>query len=167
MNRGLQVAVLFALLAAPGTSLAGEIQRVSVVSDGSEVTGKGSMDHAVISADGRYVAWFWYDRALDTDGDGITEENDNCLDRPNGPAIPDSGGDSQLDTNGDGYGNYCDGDFNNDRKTNILDLGLFKKGFGGTDPDLDLNGDGQVNILDLGIFKQLFGNAPGPSGLAP
>ncbi|MBI5618454.1 MAG: thrombospondin type 3 repeat-containing protein [Gammaproteobacteria bacterium] len=98
---------------------------------------------------------------LDTDKDGVEDYRDNCT------LVPNPG---QLDSDGDGYGNACDGDFNNDGKTNSLNLGLFKKVFGtaGADsPDLeqagDLNGDGRVNSLDLGRFKQLFGKAPGPS----
>jgi len=31
---------------------------------------------------------------------------------------------SQLDTDGDGFGNLCDGDLNNDGNTNTLDLNL-------------------------------------------
>ena len=43
--------------------------------------------------------------STDTDGDGIADELDNCLNKSN-PA--------QIDTNSDGYGNACDADYNND-----------------------------------------------------
>lgn len=99
----------------------------------------------------------------DGDGDGVPDYADNCLKIPN----PD-----QLDSDGDGYGNICDGDLNNDNKTNSLDLGLFKRAFGPAstaNDDLkdaaDFNGDRRVNSLDLGTFKRLFGLPPGPSGL--
>lgn len=93
----------------------------------------------------------------DSDGDGVPDLSDNCIFVANA---------DQRDTNGDGFGNICDGDFNDDCRTNIADLAIFKGGFLGTDPDLDLNGIGGVNIADLSIFKGLFLGAPGPSGLA-
>lgn len=99
----------------------------------------------------------------DIDTDGVIDSNDNCRLTANL---------SQLDSDGDHFGNACDADLNNDCKTNSLDLGKFKSVYGtntGT-PALkaaaDFNGDGRVNSLDLGLFKKLFGKAPGPSGLA-
>jgi hypothetical protein len=94
----------------------------------------------------------------DTDGDGAVDTLDNCTLTANA---------DQRDTNGDGYGNRCDGDLNNDGMVNNLDLGLFKQRYGGTDPDADFNGDGAVNNLDLGLFKQMYGKPPGPSGIVP
>jgi hypothetical protein len=92
----------------------------------------------------------------DEDGDSIRDANDNCK------AVADA---NQRDTDGDGYGNFCDGDLNNDGIVNSLDLGLFKQRFLTTNADADLNGDGTVNSLDLGLFKGLFLKPPGPSGL--
>ncbi len=99
----------------------------------------------------------------DIDTDGVIDSNDNCRLTANL---------SQLDSDGDHFGNACDADLNNDCKTNSLDLGKFKSVYGtntGT-PALkaaaDFNGDSRVNSLDLGLFKKLFGKAPGPSGLA-
>ena len=43
----------------------------------------------------------------------------------------------------------CEGDLNNDGYVNALDLGLIKKYWGTSAPDVDLNGDGIVNVLDL------------------
>jgi len=100
----------------------------------------------------------------DSDEDGVRDVDDNCTLAPNGPAIPDAGGNIQLDTDGDGFGNLCDGDLNNDNRTNSLDLGLFKAIFFTDDADGDYNGDGFVNSLDLGLFKQMFGKPPGPAG---
>jgi hypothetical protein len=46
---------------------------------------------------------------LDSDGDGIDDDFDNCRFTPNGPLIPDpEGGASQQDDDGDGIGNACD-----------------------------------------------------------
>jgi hypothetical protein len=105
----------------------------------------------------------------DADLDGVPDSVDNCIDVPNGPFIPDSGGHGlpQWDTDGDGYGNMCDADFTQDGNVNGFDLGYFKSVFFSSDPDGDLNGDGSVNGFDLGIFKGLFFKPPGPSGLAP
>ena len=94
----------------------------------------------------------------DSDGDLITDDVDNCKFVSNA---------DQRDTDGDGYGNVCDGDFNNDGIVNFADLAILKSWFNSADPDADLNGDGVVNNIDLSIMKQMFGQAPGPSGLRP
>jgi len=104
--------------------------------------------------------------AADADSDGTADERDNCINIPNVPLATDPGGNAQLDTNGDGYGNACDADLNNDGVVNGLDVGPFTVEFGTTGPDADLNGDGTVNGLDVGPFVSGFGQAPGPSALA-
>ncbi|MEO1573497.1 MAG: hypothetical protein AAFU65_00895 [Pseudomonadota bacterium] len=96
--------------------------------------------------------------APDADGDGVADALDNCLTLANA---------DQRDTNGDGYGNLCDADLNNDNTTNVVDLGLFRQVFFTGDPDADFNGDGAVNVVDLGRMRQLFFLPPGPSGIAP
>ena len=48
---------------------------------------------------------------------------------------------SQLDSDGDGYGNRCDGDVSNTQGTN-----------------------GLVNTTDYSIFRALINKVPGPSG---
>ncbi len=103
----------------------------------------------------------------DTDADGIPDSADNCTEVANGPLLPDAGGNSQLDTDGDNYGNACDADLNNDLVINGLDVGPFIDQFGTVGPHADFNGDGVVNGLDVGPFVDMFGQAPGPSGLAP
>jgi hypothetical protein len=107
--------------------------------------------------------------AVDTDGDGVSDDVDNCIDAPNGPDAPDAGGNVQLYTNHDGYGNACDPDLNNDGIVNALDVGLFRADFNTVTPgsDADFNGDGAVNALDVGVFRALFNRTPGPSALAP
>jgi hypothetical protein len=95
---------------------------------------------------------------MDSDGDGLVDSQDNCTLIEN----PD-----QRDTDGDGYGNFCDADLDGNGFVNSLDLGLFKLVFFTADADGDLNGDNFVNSLDLGLFKQLFFQPPGPSGLVP
>jgi hypothetical protein len=96
-------------------------------------------------------------------------EADNCTERANGPLIPDAGGNVQLDTNGDGFGNVCDGDFNGDAMTDFVDLGMMKGTFfcsaaTCTDwEDEDMNGNQIVEFLDLGLLKSRFFLPPGPS----
>lgn len=94
--------------------------------------------------------------ATDTDGDGVTDDADNCTNIANAP---------QRDTDGDGIGNACDADLDNNCAINFVDLGILKSVFFGADANADLNGDGVVNFLDLGIMKAAFFGAPGPSGL--
>lgn len=84
----------------------------------------------------------------DTDHDDVYDDRDNC---------PTAANPDQRDSNGDGFGNFCDADLNNDRFVNLADLARFKAAFGTTNADADLTGDGRVNIADLARFKQLFG----------
>ena len=110
---------------------------------------------------------------VDSDSDGIVDLEDNCIDAPNGPLIPDAASNSQVDTDGDGYGNMCDGDLNNDGSTNTLDLNLYKlahrtsPGDTNYNADADFNGDVVINTLDLNIYKGLHRLPPGPSCCAP
>ncbi|MEM9056234.1 MAG: thrombospondin type 3 repeat-containing protein [Pseudomonadota bacterium] len=92
----------------------------------------------------------------DTDGDGILDSVDNCVLVANP---------SQFDADGDGYGNPCDTDTNNDCTTNFLDLSQFQMNIFTTNPLFDFNEDGFVNFLDLGIMQFFFFQRPGPSGL--
>lgn len=108
--------------------------------------------------------------APDADADGVPDPFDNCSLAPNGPLRPDTGGHSQRDTDGDGYGNVCDADLDNSGGiVNFSDLALFRAAFGRSDrPDADLNGSGGIiNFSDLAIFRGRFGTAPGPSGRVP
>ncbi|MEZ5565189.1 MAG: thrombospondin type 3 repeat-containing protein [Gammaproteobacteria bacterium] len=96
---------------------------------------------------------------VDTDGDGVAQIYDNCQ----GVANP-----TQLDTNGDGYGNRCDPDFNNNGIVDSQDGALLKAAFGSSNfPDRDINGNGIVDSQDGAILKSMFGKVPGPSALAP
>ncbi len=95
---------------------------------------------------------------VDTDGDGVADDSDNCTLVAN----PD-----QIDSNGDGFGSVCDTDLNNDGITNGLDVGILKMQFLTAGPDADFNGDGVVNGIDVEILKTFFLQPPGPSGVAP
>ncbi len=91
----------------------------------------------------------------DADGDGVLDSADNCVDVANA---------GQLDSDGDGFGNACDADLNNDCIVNVIDLGFLKSLFFSTFPEADFNGDGVVNAIDLGIMRTAFFGPPGPSG---
>lgn len=96
--------------------------------------------------------------AADTDNDGVVDIQDNCTLVANA---------NQRDTNGDGYGNRCDPDLNNNGLVNSLDEAMLRTRIGSADPDADLDGNGIVNAIDRGILRSYFGQPPGPSGVAP
>jgi len=98
-------------------------------------------------------------RESDRDGDGVPDSRDNCV------AVPNA---DQRDSDGDGFGDACDADANNDGIVNSLDLAMVKQAFGASGPSrADLNGDGRVNALDLAAVRTLFGTRPGPSAWHP
>ncbi len=90
---------------------------------------------------------------LDADADGIADALDNCSQVSN---------DEQRDSDGDGFGNLCDPDLNNDGVIDFQDLQLIKEVFFSDDADADLTGDGNVTFDDLAIMKMMFFGAPGP-----
>ena len=105
----------------------------------------------------------------DTDLDGVPDASDNCTVDPNGPL----GGacSAQEDADGDGFGNACDSDFNNNGATELADLGamLAAATSGSTDPNFDLNCNGAAELSDLGktLADATIGKVPGPSCCAP
>ncbi|MGI6655728.1 MAG: dockerin type I domain-containing protein [Desulfobulbus sp.] len=82
--------------------------------------------------------------APDSDGDGIPDGADNAYLTPNP---------GQEDTDGDGYGNAADADFNNDGVVNLLDANIFKTQWGIGDTLIDMNGDGIVDLQDANMFR--------------
>lgn len=98
---------------------------------------------------------------VDTDGDGTIDALDNCRLLANA---------NQADSNGDGFGNRCDADLNNNGATNAQDTGLYRQQLGQpsvapTYNAADINANGAVNAQDTGLVRQLLGSPPGPSGL--
>ncbi|NNF17758.1 MAG: hypothetical protein HKN70_13525 [Gammaproteobacteria bacterium] len=112
---------------------------------------------ADILADPNLVTTF-ISEVRDSDNDGIGDDVDNCTDVANA---------DQRDTDGDGFGNICDPDFNNDGVINFLDLGYLGSRFGSSDPDADLDGDGFVTFLDFAILRDMFYGVPGPAAVPP
>jgi len=97
---------------------------------------------------------------IDSDGDGTRDLLDNCIHVSNA---------EQEDTDGDGYGNICDGDLDNSGGVvNFGDLTLFQNAFGTVNADADFDSSGGVvNFADLTLFQALFGNPVGPKGELP
>ena len=108
----------------------------------------------------------------DSDGDGFQNNVDNCSEASNA---------SQTDTDNDGYGNACDGDFSQDGIVGGPDFATFATAFlagtegaTGYNRDVDCNDDGIVGGPDFACFASQFLNArtnattggPGPSGRA-
>ncbi len=91
----------------------------------------------------------------DGDADTIPDLLDNCSALAN-PA--------QRDTNGDGFGNACDPDLDDNGVVDFADLALLKQAFFAQgDLDEDFDGDGSVNFADLSIMKGFFFGPPGPA----
>ncbi len=127
---------------------------IDAVPDGGGKDQRGVIRPKGLSNDAGAYEW-----APDTDGDVLPDELDNCTLVANP---------TQLDANGDGYGNICDPDFNNNGIVDSQDGALLKAAFGsGAFPDRDLNGNGIVDSNDGARLKARFGQAPGPSGLRP
>jgi hypothetical protein len=92
----------------------------------------------------------------DTDSDGWDDVFDNCQTVPNA---------SQLDVDGDGCGNICDGDFNNDGVVDGPDFLDFRGGFlTGASGVTDHDGNGVTEGADFILFRgQFLVGVPGPS----
>jgi hypothetical protein len=110
------------------------------------------------SSSANYAAVAGFETISDSDADRILDTMDNCTQVENL---------NQRDTDGDGYGNICDPDLDNNLITNAADLAIFKPLFFTADPDADFDGSGVVNAADLAILKAMFFKPPGPSGIVP
>ncbi|MDH3588373.1 MAG: hypothetical protein OEQ74_03095 [Gammaproteobacteria bacterium] len=91
----------------------------------------------------------------DSDGDGVPDSADNCIEHANA---------SQTDTDGDGHGNRCDPDFDQSCSVVFADVNLIKAAFLAASPLHDLDGDGGItDFQDVDIVKEFFLIGPGPS----
>lgn len=126
-----------------------------ITADG-DFNGDGVDDVIIEARDEHAFLIFGRSSLTDVDGDGVIDTNDNCRVAANP---------GQRDTDGDGYGNVCDPDLNNDCVVNVIDLGQLRSVFFTADPGADFDGDATVNVTDLGIMRDAFFDAPGPSDL--
>ena len=100
----------------------------------------------------------------DSDGDTILDGFDNCTFVANS---------NQLDSDGDGYGNFCDADLDNTGTVTAYDFGLMRSVLGkpaSANPlaaAADLNGSGSVTADDFGLLRSAIGKSPGPSAASP
>jgi len=130
-----------------------------ISADGLTIVGTGSRNSSMPRE--AWVAVLDSPFGADSDGDGELDGVDNCT------LVPNPG---QCDSDGDGYGNHCDGDLSENGSTNAQDATLFRQQLGApsTAPRYnaaDLNCNGSVNAQDTTIFRGLLGSPPGPSAL--
>ncbi|HEX9798959.1 MAG TPA: hypothetical protein VGC00_02200 [Thermoanaerobaculia bacterium] len=103
------------------------------------------------------VASFRFTGCNDLDFDGVLDGEDNCTEVANP---------SQCDSNGDGYGNACDADLDDNGIVDRLDRELLRRALGTTgESDADLDCDSDVDQRDMAILRDALGQPPGPSGL--
>ena len=99
----------------------------------------------------------------DTDGDGVVDGLDNCIEVSNT---------AQIDTNGDLCGNRCDSDWDNNGGSGGTDFAIWAASFGQTapgppfNPDVDTDSNGGIGGSDIALMFRQFGGPPGPSGLS-
>jgi hypothetical protein len=90
--------------------------------------------------------------AADFDNDGVPDSLDNA---------PETANPGQEDTDGDGYGNICDADFDNNDQVDMQDYNTFRNAWGNSGSGLneDLNSDSNVDMLDYNIFRNKWNSA--------
>lgn len=102
----------------------------------------------------------------DQDGDGVSDRFDNCLTVPNPPK---PGQVRQTDTDLDGFGNACDGDYDQNGAVTTSDFTRFIAAFNGLRDDaelIDADDNGVVTTADFSLFVGQFQGQASASGLA-
>jgi hypothetical protein len=98
----------------------------------------------------------------DADGDGVQYSQDNCSEVANS---------SQIDSDGDGFGNACDADYDNDGLVTGSDYEAFGDAFGSVQggsayrAEMDADFDGAIWDADFLMLDSYMWLEPGPSGL--
>lgn len=136
---------------------------------GQSISSEG---YALITFNAEYAR----SKMVDSDADGVLDFADGCSSVANGAGplgLP------TADADQDGYGNACDGDFDDNFAVTSTDFGTFLGCFGvnptgtPTGPEMDplctesdMRFDTAITAIDFGRFLQQLGGPPGPSGLA-
>jgi hypothetical protein len=98
----------------------------------------------------------------DADGDSTADIFDTCVSVANA---------EQNDTDGDGFGDACDRDFDQNGACNIEDFTIFREDFiATTDRGIgtDMDGSSAVSIADFSLFRARYvAGKPGPKGPVP
>jgi hypothetical protein len=98
---------------------------------------------------------------LDADQDGIPDCIDNCRNVFNP---------WQSNSDGDGFGNSCDPDFDNSNVVDAADEAALTAHLGeavdSTNDEFDLNDDDVIDAGDLAVLQGFSGNPPGPGAQA-
>lgn len=102
------------------------------------------------------ITSFTVNDEIDSDEDGVPDSIDNCTLASNP---------GQQDVDGDGFGNACDADIDNNCVTSFVDIALFPDEFLSSNPVFDFDSSGAVNFGDFVIMTNYFLLPPGPSAL--
>jgi len=142
----------------------------SSVASAGDVNGDGLGDMIVGGWQYGSKGLFWSGAALvfpgeaDADADGVADATDNCVHVRNL---------SQMDADGDSFGNACDGDFDQNGYAGISDFTTLSRCWGSTIPasagppadptcaESDMDADGSVESDDFELFLQEYGTPPG------
>lgn len=127
--------------------------RMLNLTNGSAVVTASSGGSSGLSSPGSLVTIL----STNSDEDSVLDLQDNCLLKENV---------DQRDTNGDGYGNACDADLDNDGSIGFTDYIELFTVYGTANPDADFDGNGSVDFNDFLFLLTNYGGVPGPSGKA-